>query len=50
MYNKVPYLCFCAEMSNNEENRKKKYTQRYAVFNVDDLGTEKIFFSSLSDK
>ena len=23
VYNKVPYLCFCAEMSNNEENRKK---------------------------
>ena len=39
MYNKVPYLCFCAEMSNNEENLKKK------VFYDDDLGTEIFFFS-----
>ena len=24
MYNKAPYFRFCAEMSNNEEMRKKK--------------------------
>ena len=25
MYNKAPYFCFCVEMSNYEENRKKQF-------------------------
>ena len=47
MYNKVPYLRFCAEMSNNEENRKKKLVHGLGGNQITRLGIKMAIHSVL---